>query len=323
MFNIAIIGAGFMGKTHADAYKKIENANVALIVDIDEQRGKSFAKEYNCHWTKDIETISDFSIDIVDICVPTNFHKDMIQKASKYVKNIICEKPLVLQTEDVESIKELVIEKDLTFMVAQVLRFWSGYTLAKRMLDEGQLGEIRSIVCTRRQKPPEWSIGNWINNRELSGGPTFDLIIHDIDYITWIMGAPQYVMGCELMNGEDCLHVKAELIYENATASIFGSLGMPKKFADGSVYFTMEVLGEKGMISLDSNNRFTLITDKEKRVMELDPYDAYFLELIYFIECIQEGKKPEIANIYQAKSPIEIASAIVRSSNERRLIRID
>lgn len=322
MQNIAIIGAGFMGRTHAEAYGRIKGAKLVAVVDADKKRAIELSEHYGCVGLNQIDELVNEKIDVIDICVPTPFHKSTIENASYYSKNIICEKPIVLEPNDIDYIKEIVEKNDITFMLAQVIRFSNGYKMTKKLIDEGIIGKIRSIVCTRRQKAPRWSESNWINKRELSGGPSFDLIIHELDYINWILGRPEYVLGTELMDGENCLHVKAELLYKDSTATIFGSLGMPEKFAGGSVFSTIEVLGKKALITFDSNNIFRITTDKEDKEIKIDPNDAYEAELKYFIECVEKGEKPAIANIYQAKAPIEIACAIVNSSRQRNLIKL-
>ncbi len=320
MLKVAVVGAGLMGYTHAKAYKNIGGIELAAIVELDEKRASALSSELNCIWFRDIEELAGKGIDIIDICVPTPYHKTSIEKASGYVKNIVCEKPLVLKSYEVDDLRRIIEEKDLIFMVAQVIRFWNGYATAKKIIDEGLLGKLSSIVCTRRQKVPVWSEGNWINKREMSGGPTFDLIIHDIDYVTWILGKPDYVQGTELMKGDTCRHVKAELIYKDSTATIFGSLGMPQKFSGGSCFFTLEVIGDRGMISYDSNNKFSLITDTDEKRIEINLSDAYENELRYFVDCVNKRQKPDIANIYQARLPIEISNAIVTSSREKCLV---
>ena len=130
------------------------------------------------------------------------------------------------------------------------------------------------------------------------------------------------MLGTELMDGENCIHVKSELIYKDCTATVFGSLGMPSKYAGGALCFSLEIIGENAMITFDSSNKFILTTNIEESIEVLDTYDAYESELRYFIDCVNNNIKPDMCNIYQAKIPIEIACAIVRSSQDKKLIKM-
>jgi predicted dehydrogenase len=89
-----------------------------------------------------------------------------------------------------------------------------------------------------------------------------------------------------------------------------------------SVFSTIAILGEKAMITYGSDNIFKITTDKEEKETILIPNDAYEAELKYFIDCIDQGRKPELANINQVELPVEISCAIVNSSKGRCLVRM-
>lgn len=323
MLKVAVVGAGMMGKTHCEIYNKMEGVRLEAIIDVNENEAQT-AKKFNTRYYSKIEELNDGEVDIVDICLPTFLHTDSIKRASRVCSNIICEKPIALSIYEVDELKSLVEDKNLTFMVAHVLRFWNGYVKAREIVNQGILGNIESIVCYRRQKMPLWSSNNWLRSQKNSGGPTYDLIIHDLDYISWVLGKPDFVSG-NIINDSygNAVHVKSELLYKNCSATVFGSWGMPKKFNDGNLSCSLEIVGSKGVITYDCSGKLFVITDYSSEEIELEHYDPYFAELSYFVSCVKNCVKPQTSNIYTARTCLEIANAITKASEQRCVVELD
>src|SRR5699024_3383523 len=92
-----------MAKTHIDAYKKMDHAQVVAVTAINEEKGKKFAEENGCSYISDIESIlTDKSIDVIDICTPTFTHEELVIKSANAGKHILCEKPISLTIESVD-----------------------------------------------------------------------------------------------------------------------------------------------------------------------------------------------------------------------------
>ena len=91
MVNVAIIGAGFMGKTHLTAYKAMNNATVTAVCDLNETQGRALAEEAGCPWYADGETmLREAKVDAIDICLPTFLHDQYALLGAKYKKHILC-----------------------------------------------------------------------------------------------------------------------------------------------------------------------------------------------------------------------------------------
>ena len=94
MVNVAVIGAGFMGRTHVTAYKAMPNAKVTAVCDLNEKQGKDLAEFAGCDWYNDGESmLNTADIDVVDICLPTFLHEQYVLLAAGHKKHVICEKP--------------------------------------------------------------------------------------------------------------------------------------------------------------------------------------------------------------------------------------
>jgi len=268
-----------------------------------------------------MENLGREQIDFVDICLPTHLYLPMIRQVSDFVKNIICEKPLAVHETEVREIRRIAKEKGLHIMVAHVVRFWDQYVKTYEMVQKGILREINSVRCTRRQKCPAWSSDNWLKNVSLSGGLVFDLMIHDIDYVVWLLGKPDTVAG-EIVSDKDGLpiHAKARLFYENRTVDMFASWGMPAGFADGNVAYSLEIIGENQMIYFDEQGQYVWTDDSGRQEFIVDMEDPYKAELQYFAECCEKKMEPARCEISSVLESMEVARAIERSAQEQRKI---
>ena len=95
MVKIAIVGAGFMGDTHATAYENMENAVLMAVCDQNAEKGKALAEKFHCaHYADFNEMIAACELDMIDICLPTFLHEQFVIQAANAGKHIICEKPV-------------------------------------------------------------------------------------------------------------------------------------------------------------------------------------------------------------------------------------
>ena len=192
MVHVAIIGAGFMGKTHLTAYKAMKNAKVTAVCDLNETQGRALAGEAGCAWYADgDEMLRTAQVDAVDICLPTFLHEQYALLAAKYKKHILCEKPVTLSLEALDRMLHAAEEAGVQFAVGQAVRFWPEYVKAKELYDSGALGTVKYARASRLSVHPAWS--EWYRRPENSGGGLFDLHLHDIDYLCYIFGKVKQV----------------------------------------------------------------------------------------------------------------------------------
>ena len=215
MVHVAIIGAGFMGKTHLTAYKAMNNAKVTAVCDLNETQGRALAEEAGCAWYADgDEMLRTARVDAVDICLPTFLHEQYALLAAKYKKHILCEKPVTLSLESLDRMLRAAEEAGVQFAVGQAVRFWPEYVKAKELYDSGALGTVKYARASRLSVHPAWS--EWYRKPENSGGGLFDLHLHDIDYLCYIFGRVKQVYAVGRKNDVGCWnHVASSLTFEN------------------------------------------------------------------------------------------------------------
>lgn len=185
-FLVGIVGLGGMGNWHREIIEVIDGINVAGIYDISEDRNQ-FARESNLRVYESLdEILADQSIDIILIATPNDVHKEIAVKAMEAGKNVVCEKPVTLNSKELEEIIEVSNKTGKFFTVHQNRRWDEDFLTIKEIHEKGSLGNIfriESRVHGSRGIP-----GDWRGEKEFGGGMVLDWGVHLFDQILLMMG---------------------------------------------------------------------------------------------------------------------------------------
>jgi len=276
--NVGIIGYGFMGRTHSNAYRKVRNffdvpyePVLKTICGLEEKEAKAFAERwgYQSYTTDWHKVIDDKSIDVVDICVPNNRHAEIAIAAAKAGKAICCEKPLALNAAEGEEMVKAVEKAGVANLVSFNYRRVPAVTLAKLLIDEGRLGRIFHYRAnflqdwTISSKVPQGGMGTWrLDVKAAGSGVTGDLLAHCIDTAMWQNGPITTVCGMTETFVKERMHTetgKVEPVGIDDACMFFcrfgnGSLGNfeSTRYARGhKALYTFEINGEHASIAWD------------------------------------------------------------------------
>lgn len=333
MVKIAVIGAGFMGRTHAEAYSRIELAQVAAVCDRDKALGEKFAEDFGCSFYEDFDTMAaECEFEVADICLPTFLHETFTVKAAEHGKHIFCEKPATLSVESLDRMIGAAEKAGVNLMIGQVVRFWPEYRTAKQMRDNGELGELNYAYGARLSEHPAWS--EWYRRPENSGGGLFDLHLHDIDFFCWMFGEVESVFASGKKNELGCWNfVNSTLNFQSGqSASVQGVIEMTKGYP-----FTMELrlTGSKAtyeyimkaganLEDVASARRDTRVYGQDgARILPLDETDAYETELRHFVACISEHRESEIIPAASARKVMCVMEALKTSLETGKQAAVD
>ncbi len=202
--NVGLIGYGFMGRTHSNAYSKVNHffdlpyePVRKVICGLEEAEAKAFAEKwgYQSHTTDWRKVVEDDAIDLVDICVPNNVHAEIAIAAAKAGKAILCEKPLALDAAQAKTMVDAVEKAGVANLVSFNYRRVPAVTLAKQLIDEGRLGRIFHYRANFLQdwtisaKVPQGGMATWrLDVKAAGSGVTGDLLAHCIDTAMWHNG---------------------------------------------------------------------------------------------------------------------------------------
>ncbi len=196
----AVIGFGFMGKTHTYGYKTIPlfyepdfNIQLAAVCASTYEHALAAKERYGfAHAAHDLDEILSLpNIDVIDICTPNALHAQAILKALDAKKHIYCEKPVACGPEET---RRILAHPNLDKVVTQTVfnnRFMPSAKLAKQLMEEGKLGKIlsfRAHMIMPSNINPSSPI-RWRNTRAAAGGGVlYDLGAHVMDMLTWLAG---------------------------------------------------------------------------------------------------------------------------------------
>lgn len=277
-FRIGMIGYGFMGRAHSNAYCQAPHffdlpyrPVLQAICARDEAKAKAFANQWGyAHVETDWKKLLDRSdIDAVDICVPNNLHKEIAIAAANKGKAILCEKPLAMNAADGEEMCKAVEKAGVPNIVWYNYRRVPAVTLAKKLIDEGRLGKVFHYRANFLQDwtisadLPQGGAGLWRLDASAAGsGVTGDLLAHCIDTAIWLNGKISNVTAMTetfIKERTHNLSGKVEKVsIDDACAFLCrfenGSLGLfeSTRYARGhKALYTFEINGEKASIKWD------------------------------------------------------------------------
>ena len=300
-----------MGMTHAMSILNHPGAQLLAIVDLDpdkalenlgQEGGNLDTGAIKKEDISDIRTYTSFEKCIanekVDACilsVHTELHYSMAIQALEAGVHVLVEKPLVLDLAEGEKLIDLASQKNLILMVAHVVRFMPPYMKLKHWVESGEFGELSWLSMTRFTGLPAW--GQWMEKQKdfgSTGGALFDLAIHDIDFVQWVLGKPDSIEASILpgkLSAQD--YVCAQWRYKSGTdVKIEGGTRFHHHFPFEAGF---SAVFEKASIRYSSNSAHIVIAndDENYEVPAGEAMEGYANELAYFVECLDRKARPE------------------------------
>ncbi len=207
---IGMIGYGFMGRAHSNAYQRVRNffsdLEVQPVLKAACARNEDNARDFANAWGyESVETdwrrlIDRSDIDAIDICTPNHMHHDIAVAAAQAGKSIFCEKPLARNAAEGQEMVRAVEEAGVPNMVWYNYRRAPAVSLAKQLVDEGKLGRVfhfRSVFLqdfTISEDVPQGGAALWRLDANAAGsGVLGDLLSHNIDTAMWLNGPIEQV----------------------------------------------------------------------------------------------------------------------------------
>ncbi len=202
--NIGLIGYGFMGRAHSNAFRQTSRffdvpyePVLKAVCARNPERVKSFAEKWGY---ESIETdwrklVARKDIDLIDIASPNDTHAEIAVAAAKAGKMVLCEKPLGRDGNEAKAMTDAAESAKIPNMVWYNYRRVPAVTLLKNLLDEGRFGKIFHYRAkflqdwTISQDLPQGGEGLWRLDVAVAGsGVTGDLLAHTIDTALWLNG---------------------------------------------------------------------------------------------------------------------------------------
>ncbi|PTX47669.1 putative dehydrogenase [Melghirimyces profundicolus] len=312
------MGAGNIARRyHIKGYVTSSEADIVAVTDIVKDVAEQAASEYGITKVYDDfqELLQDDTIDAISICVPNQFHAPITIAALEAGKHVLVEKPVALNLGEAYAMREAAQKNNAIVMVEYPMRFDSGYLKAKRLIDEGYLGDIVLVKGTWCHGGPEmYTKGKWFFSKELAGGGSLiDLGVHSIDILRWLIGDIKDVTGfCSTLT-------KSIKVEDNAIISLQfknGTLGLvDTSWSVRSVQVRTEIYGTKGRLLLQDSPVTSIEADFADdlhgkliiaHTKDTGDNDPHVKCVRHFVRCIAEGMKPDTATLDDGIAALEV-----------------
>ncbi len=334
MIRVGLIGIGFMGKGHLDNYIRLEAeefpVKLVSICDIDSEKfeGKSIKgnidvgtnsydfSKYRLYTDID-EMLEKEELDCVDITLPTYLHAQVTIKALNRGLNVLCEKPMALNSKECTRMIEAAEKSNKKLMIAHCLRFWPEYEYLKESVDGGRFGKVLEGFFYRGGGSPKWSYENWLLTKEKSGGCILDQHIHDVDTINWLFGKPEAVstIARNVIPGSGYDIVSTNYIYPDSKVvnaqddwTLEGDYGFEMMFRVN--FEQANIIYQHGVLKVNPN-------EGKSFTPELPEDTGYYREIKYFMESLINNTPVDRVPPESSKEAIEIIEAEVLSADHK------
>ncbi len=287
--NIGLVGYGFMGRTHSNAYRRVSNffdtehqPVLKAICGRDENNAKAFAERWGY---ESVETdwkalVARDDIDAIDICTPNNTHAEIAIAAAEASKIVLCEKPLSMDTAEGETMVAAIEKAGVPNTVWYNYRRVPAVTLAKQLIDEGRLGRIFHYRAkflqdwTISEDLPQGGAGLWRLDAKAAGsGVTGDLLAHCIDTAIWLNGGISTVSAMTETFIKERMH---NLTGKVEKVDIDDACAFLARFSNGSLATfesTRYARGHKALYTFEINGEHASIAWNLEDLHRLDWFD--------------------------------------------------
>jgi predicted dehydrogenase len=276
--NVGMVGYGFMGRAHSNAYRKVSNffdLEYQPVLKAVAARSRDKAEAFAYRWGyESVETdwrklVARPDIDAVDICVPNDLHMEIAIAAAKAGKMVLCEKPLARNTKEGEKMVAAVEKAGVPNTVWYNYRRVPAVSLIKQVVESGRLGKIYHYRAkflqdwTISPDVPQGGTGTWRLDVEAAGsGVTGDLLAHCIDTAIWVNGSINDLTAMTetfVKKRKHAVTGKIEDVGIDDAAAVLchfgnGSLGTfeSTRYARGhKALYTLEINGQHGSLAWD------------------------------------------------------------------------
>lgn len=290
---IGLIGAGRVGRVHAQSITDIENTELAIVADVFIEGASKLAKLHGGKFTDNPRDVFDSDeLDMVIIASPTSTHIDLIEAGVDSGIPVMCEKPIDLDISKVDSLARKVQESDVPVMIGFNRRFDPSISEVHSRTQSGEIGELEQLLVVSRDPAPAP-----IDYLRSSGGIFRDMTIHDFDMVRNFMpnikkltarGFNQFSQEIADIPDYDSISVILES-EDGRLAQITNSRHSASGFDQ-----RLEAFGSKGMLRMEN------VTDTTVRSFNATATDSRPVFVNFFLERYKESFKIEISQFLSA-----------------------
>lgn len=290
-FRFGVLGAANIANKFCDAVSYIEDAEVVAVSSKNLERAKAFAEKNKIpsYYDSYEEMLARGDVDAVYIATTHNFHYENLLTCIEHGKHVLCEKSMVLNKKDAETVFALAKEKNVFVMEAMWSRFLPNIKKVRQWIQEDRIGDIslaNAALGFVAEKDPK----NRLYNPKLAGGALFDLGVYDIEVICYLIDKEIREVKSTMLLAETGVDIadNITLIFDGCIANLQSSISA--KVAEYAYLY-----GSKGYIKVPSFHMGDSCTlyDLNGNIVEdfrETPVNGFIYQIEEVIRCVRAGK---------------------------------
>jgi predicted dehydrogenase len=340
---MAVIGCGNIGKVHAKAIRRLDDAQLVAVSDLRPESAAQVAAEFGCNPYSDYrQMFIKEKPELVSVCTPSGTRLDICRAAADAGVNLLVEKPLDISLERTKQILEISESAGIKLGCVFQLRFMPLYSSLKRAVTEGRFGQLiignAATICYRSED--YYKSGGWRGTKaQDGGGALMNQGIHNVDLLRWIMGDVKSVTAyadhlTHDIEVEDTVTAAVEFVNGavgtiQATTSVYH--GINKKLeifgSDGSAI----IVGEDPVMwkfkqPLEEDSSFSQDQDSEHKGLSptsplVEDTWAHEQQILDMMDAIREDRQPIVSGI-EGEKAVELVLAIYKSAETGKKINL-
>jgi len=326
MIEVALFGAGRIGKIHGANLAAQSGVKLRYVVDVSAPAAAELAQRHGAQVASADTALKDAAVKAVVIASSTDTHAELIMRSAAAGKAMFCEKPVDLALERAHACVDAVEKAGVLCMIGFQRRFDPTFAALKKRLDAGEIGDPEMLIITSRDPAPPP-----VSYIKVSGGIFKDMLIHDFDVFRWILGDEArsvHATGSCLVQKEigEAGDVDSTAVTIRTRAGRLCQINTTRRAAYGYDQ-RFEVLGAKGQLQAGNHRPTEVVAHTTASVSRdkpefffLERYRvAYALEIAHFFEALARGG-PVRTTLQDGVKALELADAATRSWREDRVV---
>lgn len=326
--SIAIIGAGTISKAHGPALLQAKDrVRVTAVADLNSTAASALAEPFEAAVFKTLDDVlgSPDKPDIVLLCLPHSLHVSLGLEALRAGCHLFLEKPMALSTRECEMLRAAETEAGRVIFVGHTHQYKANFRLARRMIDEGAIGDVKliddeAIGYYNYEKRQPW----FLDRRLSGGGPIFNTTPHQIDHLLYLVNSPVATVTGTVASLRPGLDLDSDLSaiarYENGATAGFRTFASTR--FEEKPHLACRVFGTKGTLSIPPFGTELTHAWADQREVIACPQekDPFLVEWIEFLDAIDEGRAPLTGSVYGQKV-VSVLEALLESNRTGEPVR--
>jgi UDP-N-acetylglucosamine 3-dehydrogenase len=324
MLQVGVVGLGSMGQNHVRVYSEV--ASLVAIADSDDKMLEKVSKRFNVKGYQNYQDlIENEDLDAVSISTPTSTHFEIASAFIEAKKHVLVEKPMCGNVEKANELVKSAKNNNVIIAAGFIERHNPVVGLTKSLIEKKQFGNVISISSRRVSSFPA---------RIKDVGVIFDLGIHDIDVIRYLLGSnvkSVFALAGKTGDSEFEDHANIFLEFENHVLAVIEvnwltpmkvrkvSLTCSKNFVEMDYINQNLQVSSSTIKKIDSGNLYRIPQEYAERKIELERKEPLKNELSDFLEAVEYNKRPLVSG-EEGLRTLEIAHAAMLSVKEGKRV---